>query len=376
MKNPLAQIPDFGQSIWLDYIRRNFIASGELKALIDNDDLRGVTSNPAIFEEAIAHSDDYTQAIADLAKAGKSSEEIFLAIAVEDVQNAADLFKEVYERTAGLDGYVSLEVSPNLALDTAGTTKEALSSWKVLDRKNVMIKIPGTKEGLHAIQHAISEGININVTLLFGLDRYREVAEAYIAGLEERAAKGEPIDSISSVASFFLSRIDSMVDPLLEKICEENTSRSLVAKQLLGKVAIASARVAYHIFKEVFGSDRFKALEAKGAKPQRLLWASTSTKNKTFRDVVYIEELIGPHTVNTVPKDTLDAFRDHGVAADRLEAGIEEAQWVLYQLEDVVGIKLADISKQLEEEGIQKFIKPFKSLMDVLEEKRQEGKEA
>jgi transaldolase len=376
MKNPLAQIPDYGQSIWLDYIRRNFISSGELKALIDNDDLRGVTSNPAIFEEAIAHSDDYTEAIAKLAKEGKSSEEIFLAIAVEDVQNAADLFKEVYERTNGLDGYVSLEVSPSLALDTAGTTKEAESSWKVLDRKNVMIKIPGTKEGLQSIKNAISEGININVTLLFGLDRYREVAESYIAGLEARAEKGLPIDTISSVASFFLSRIDTMVDPMLEKICEENNNRSLVARQLIGKVAIASARVAYHIFKEVFGSERFKALEAKGAKPQRLLWASTSVKNKALPDVMYIEALIGPHTVNTVPKDTLDAFRDHGKAADRLEAGIEEAQWVLYQLEDVVGIKLSEISQKLEEEGIQKFIKPFQSLMSVLEEKREEGKES
>jgi len=374
MKNPLAQIPDYGQSIWLDYIRRNFISSGELKAMIDNDDLRGVTSNPAIFEEAIAHSDDYTEAIAQLAKKGLSSEEIFLNIAVEDVRAAADVFKEVYEKTHGLDGYVSLEVSPDLALNTEGTTKEALSSWKLLDRKNVMIKIPGTKEGLHSIKNAISEGININVTLLFGLERYREVAEAYVAGLEERAEKGLPIEGIASVASFFLSRIDTMVDPMLEKICEEDNSRSVVARQLIGKVAISSARVAYHIYKEVFQSDRFKALEAKGAKPQRLLWASTGVKNKAYSDVMYIEALIGPNTVNTVPKDTLDAFRDHGKAADRLEAGIEEAQWVLYQLEDVVGINLTDISTKLEEEGIQKFIKPFTSLMGVLEEKRQEGK--
>ncbi|WP_345955850.1 transaldolase [Mucilaginibacter sp. PAMB04168] len=371
--NPLAQIPNFGQSIWLDYIRRKFIASGELKALIDNDNLRGVTSNPAIFEEAIAHSDDYVDIIQTLAKSGKSAEEIFLAIAIEDVQAAADLFKEVYKETNGLDGYVSLEVSPSLALDTEGTIKEARSSWQELDRPNVMIKIPGTKEGLPAITQVIADGINVNVTLLFGLERYREVAEAYVAGLEERDAKGERIDNIASVASFFLSRIDAMVDPMLEKICEEQNNRSLVAKQLIGKVAIASARVAYHIYKEVFESDRFKALEAKGAKPQRLLWASTSTKNPAYRDVMYIEALIGPNTVNTVPKDTLNAFRDHGVPADRLEAGIEEAQWVLYQLEDVVGIKLIDITKKLEEEGIQKFIKPFQSLMSVLEEKRAEG---
>lgn len=371
--NPLAKIPTFGQSIWLDYIRRNFISSGELKALIDNDDLRGVTSNPAIFEEAIAHSDDYTDAIAKLAKEGKSSEEIFLSIAVEDVQNAADLFKGVYEKTDGLDGYVSLEVSPSLALLTEGTTTEAKSSWELLNRKNVMIKIPGTKEGLPAITNTIAEGINVNVTLLFGLERYRAVAEAYIEGLERRAEKSLPVDHIASVASFFLSRIDAMVDPMLEKICEEGNQRAVIARQLIGKVAIASARVAYHIYKEVFGSDRFKALEAKGAKPQRLLWASTSTKNPAYRDVMYIEALIGPNTVNTVPKDTLNAFRDHGEPADRLEGGLEEAQWVLYQLEDVVGINLLEITTKLEEEGIQKFIKPFTSLMGVLDEKRKEG---
>jgi transaldolase len=374
--NPLAQIPNYGQSIWLDYIRRKFIESGELKALIDNDNLRGVTSNPAIFEEAIARNDDYAETIQKLAKEGKSASELFLAIAVEDVQNAADLFKGVYEQTNKLDGYVSLEVSPDLALNTQGTVDEALSSWKMLSRPNVMIKIPGTQEGLPAITQVIAEGINVNVTLLFGLDRYRAVAEAYIAGLEQRVAKGEPVDDIASVASFFLSRIDALVDPMLEKICEENNNRSLVARQLIGKVAIASARVAYHIYKEVFGSDRFKALQEKGAKPQRLLWASTSTKNKAYRDVIYVEELIGPDTVNTVPRETLDAFRDHGVPASRLEEGIEEAQWVLYQLETVVGLRLSDIARQLEEEGIQKFTKPFNSLMDVLEQKRQEGAQA
>lgn len=373
MKNPLAQIPDFGQSIWLDYIRKSFIESGELKKLIDNDDLRGVTSNPAIFEEAIAHSDDYNDIINELAKTDLSTEEIFLKLAIADVQAAADLFKGVYEKTDGLDGYVSLEVSPGLANDTEGSITEARSSWKTLDRKNVMIKIPGTKEGLPAIKELISEGININVTLLFSLDRYRAVAESYIEGLEARLAKGEPIDNVASVASFFLSRVDTNVDPMLEKIAAEDASKATVAKQLLGKVAIASARVAYHIYKEVFGSERFKALAAKGAKPQRLLWASTSVKNKAYDELMYLEALIGPETVDTVPKETLALYREKGHPASRLEDGLEEAQYVLYQLEDVIGFKLSDITKQLEEEGIQKFVKPFGSLMDVLAQKRQEA---
>jgi transaldolase len=373
MKNPLAQIPDFGQSIWLDYIRKSFIESGELKKLIDNDDLRGVTSNPAIFEEAIAHSDDYNDIINELAKTDLSTEDIFLKLAIADVQAAADLFKGVYEKTDALDGYVSLEVSPGLAQDTEGSITEARSSWKTLDRKNVMIKIPGTKEGIPAIKELISEGININVTLLFSLDRYRAVAEAYIEGLEARLAKGEPIDNVASVASFFLSRVDTNVDPMLEKVAAEDPSKATVAKQLLGKVAIASARVAYHIYKELFRSERFKALEAKGAKPQRLLWASTSVKNKAYEELMYLEALIGPETVDTVPKDTLAIYREKGHPASRLEDGLEEAQYVLYQLEDVIGFKLSDITKQLEEEGIQKFIKPFGSLMDVLAQKRQEA---
>lgn len=373
MKNPLAQIPDFGQSIWLDYIRRSFIQSGELKKLIDEDDLRGVTSNPAIFEEAIAHSDDYNDTINELAKTDLSTEDIFLKLAIEDVQSAADLFKGVYEKTDALDGYVSLEVSPGLAKDTEGSIAEARSSWKTLDRKNVMIKIPGTVEGIPAIKELISEGININVTLLFSLERYRAVAEAYVEGLEARLAKGESIEHVASVASFFLSRVDTMVDPMLEEVIKTDRNRATPAKQLLGKVAIASARVAYHIYKEVFGSDRFKALAAKGAKPQRLLWASTSVKNKAYDPLMYLEALIGPETVDTVPKETLALYRETGHPASRLESELEEAQYQLYQLEDVVGFKLADITQKLEEEGIEKFIKPFGSLMDVLAQKRQEA---
>lgn len=372
MKNPLARIPEFGQSIWLDYIRRSFTQGGELKKLIDEDGLRGVTSNPAIFEEAIAHSNDYDDTIAELNQQELSAEEVFLKIAIEDVQTAADLFKGVYEETNGLDGYVSLEVSPGLALDTEGSVTEARSSWKTLDRKNVMIKIPGTEPGLPAIKQLISEGININVTLLFSLERYRQVARAYIEGLEERAAKGGPVDNVASVASFFLSRIDTMVDPMLDKIAEEQPSHATLAKQLKGKIAIASARDAYAIYKEEFGSERFKALAAKGAKPQRLLWASTSVKNKDYPPLMYLEALIGPDTVDTVPKETLSIYRESGHPASRLEDGLEEARYHLYQLEVVLGISLPEVTRKLEEEGIQKFIKPFDSLMKVIEDKRKQ----
>ena len=372
MNNPLKNIQPFGQSIWLDYIRRSFTANGGLKKMIDEDGLRGVTSNPAIFEEAIARSDDYWETIRPLAQSGQSSEEIFLALAVEDVQQAADLFKGVYESTNALDGYVSLEVSPSLALNTEGTLTEARSSWKVLNRPNVMIKVPGTTEGLPAIEGLISDGINVNVTLLFGLERYRQVAEAYIAGLEKRAQRGEPLDRVASVASFFLSRIDSLVDPMLEKVMAAGGPKADLAKTLRGQVAVDSAKKAYQIYQEVFGTDRFKALAAKGAKPQRLLWASTSTKNKDYSDVKYVEALIGPDTVNTVPMETLDAYRDHGKPANRLQDDMAGAVQRLGQLKEV-GIDLDAVTKQLEEEGIQKFIKPFNSLMAVLEEKRKEG---
>ncbi|MCC8408494.1 transaldolase [Mucilaginibacter sp. UR6-1] len=372
MKNPLQRVSDYGQSIWLDYIRRKFVQSGELKKLIDDGELKGLTSNPAIFEEAIAKSDDYNESISELTKQGKSPEEIFLSIAVEDVRAAADLFKGVYEESNGLDGYVSLEVSPSLAQNTEGTITEARSSWELLDRKNVMIKVPGTKEGLPVIEQLISEGINVNVTLLFSLDRYREVAEAYVAGIEKRLANGEPVDKVASVASFFLSRIDSMVDPLLEAIIKDNPDKAAPARKILGKVAISSAQAAYQIYKDIFKSDRFKALEAKGAKPQRLLWASTSAKNPAFSDIIYVESLIGPETVNTVPVDTLNAYRDHGNPESRLDGTYEEARYVLYQLEDVVEISLPEVTQKLEDEGIQKFIKPFDSLMKTIADKKGE----
>jgi transaldolase len=371
MKNRVLKISDFGQSIWLDYIRRNFILSGELKKMIDEDGLKGVTSNPAIFEEAIVNSNDYEEALRVLAKTGRSAKNIFFSIAIQDVQNAADLFAEVYEKTNGLDGYVSLEVSPDLALNTEGTFAEAHALWKAVDRKNVMIKVPGTKESLWAIEELTSEGISVNVTLLFGLDRYREVIEAYISGLENLSRYGEPLNNGTSVASFFLSRIDSIIDPMLEELANKNEEKSRIARKLIGKVAIACAKEAYQIYKNAFGSERFKALEAKGAKPQRLLWASTGTKNKAYSDVMYVEELIGPDTVNTVPTQTLNAYRDHGNPAARLEENIEEAQLVLQQLKEL-GIDLKAVSEKLEEEGIEKFVKSFNQLLHAIDQKRLE----
>ncbi|GAB3902595.1 hypothetical protein GCM10028803_29540 [Larkinella knui] len=358
MANRVKQIHEFGQSIWLDFIDRKIMNTGELQKLIDEDGVRGITSNPAIFEKAISSSSDYDEDIKKLAKDAKSNEDIFYGLAVSDIQRAADLFKPVYEEEVrGADGYVSLEVSPFLALDAEGTIKQARELWKAVDRENVMIKIPGTEPGLSAIQTAISEGININVTLLFGLDRYEAVTDAYISGLEARAAAGQPIDGIASVASFFLSRIDVMVDPILDE-------KGL--PELKAQVAIASARKAYEIYKRVFSSERFAKLKEKGAKPQRLLWASTSSKNPAIPDTKYVEELIGPDTVDTIPMETLVAFRDHGVAESRLENDLDKATSVLDQLK-TAGINIDEITQKLEDEGIDKFNKPYEKLLAAIE---------
>jgi transaldolase/transaldolase/glucose-6-phosphate isomerase len=360
----VKKIHDFDQSIWLDFIDRKIMDSGELQKLIDEDGVRGVTSNPAIFEKAISSSSDYDQDIKELAQQGKDNEDIFYGLAISDIQRAADMFKPVYEEEVrGADGYISLEVSPHLARDTEGTIKQARELWKAVDRENVMIKIPGTAEGLAAIRTCISEGINVNVTLLFGLERYEAVTEAYVSGLEDRAAKGEPINQIASVASFFLSRIDVLVDPQLD---EKGLG------DLKGEVAIALARKAYEIYLRVFGSDRFKKLEEKGATPQRVLWASTSSKNPAFSDVKYVEALIGPKTVNTVPMETLEAYRDHGQPEDRLEAGIPEATEVLKKAE-AAGIDLEGVSQQLEDEGIEKFNKPYDKLLAAIDEQKQKA---
>ncbi|GGH09140.1 transaldolase [Mucilaginibacter phyllosphaerae] len=361
MANNVKQIHDFGQSIWLDFIDRQIISSGKLKKLIDEDGIRGVTSNPAIFEKAISSSADYDADIAEFGKTAATTEDLFFELAVKDIQAACDIFDDLYnEEVVGADGYVSLEVSPFLALDAEGTAKQAEELWEKVDRKNVMIKIPGTKPGLKAIRESIAKGININVTLLFGLQRYEEVTEAYISGLEDHLAAGHNIEHISSVASFFLSRIDVVVDPLLQE---------KGADDLVGEVAIASAKKAYEIYKRVFSTERWKALEAKGAKPQRLLWASTGSKNPAFKDTKYVEALIGPDTVDTVPLETIDAFREHGIAADTLMLGLDQATETLGRLK-ALGIDLDKITQDLEDEGIEKFNKPFEKLLKAIEDQK------
>jgi transaldolase len=368
--NPLKQLEKLGQSIWLDYIRRDLIASGGLRRLIDEDGLRGMTSNPSIFEKAIVESHDYDEDIRAMVREGKNTQTIYEALSQRDVQSADDEFRPLYDRTDGKDGYVSLEVNPHLAHDTNGTIKEARRLWAALDRPNVLIKVPGTPEGLPAIQQLISEGISVNVTLLFGLPRYRQVAEAYIAGIESRVAQAKPVKHIASVASFFVSRIDALVDPLLEKPAAQGGQEAYLDKKVHGQVAVASAKMAYQIFKEIFGGDRFRKLAAEGARVQRVLWASTSTKNPDYSDVKYVEALIGPDTVNTVPLETLNAYRDHGEPKARLEQDVEQARWVLAELPNV-GIKIDDVTQNLEDEGVEKFNQPFDKLMETLAQRSQ-----
>jgi transaldolase/glucose-6-phosphate isomerase len=368
-ENPLLKLEALGQSIWMDFIRRGMISSGQLKQLIEEDGLGGVTSNPSIFEKAIAGSHDYDDAIRALALEDKSIDQIYAALTVEDIQRAADLFRPVYDRLNGADGLVSLEVSPYLAHDTAGTIAEARRLWLAVARPNVMIKVPATAEGLPAIQQLIGEGINVNITLLFGLPRYRQVAEAYIAGLETLAAKGKSLKSVASVASFFLSRIDVLLDPALEKTMASDNSKAALAATLHGEVAIYSAKAAYQIYKEIFESKRFGKLKAQGARTQRLLWASTSTKNPAYSDLKYVEALIGPETVNTIPLQTLAAYRDHGKPASRLTNEAEKASENLRRLGEV-GIDLDAATQQLEDEGVQKFVKAFDLLMSTLKDKR------
>jgi transaldolase len=368
-ENPLLKLEAFGQSIWMDFIRRGMISSGQLRQLIEEDGLGGVTSNPSIFEKAIAGSHDYDDAIHALAVEGKSVDQIYTALTVEDIQHVADLFRPVYDRLDGADGFVSLEVSPYVARDTVKTTTEARRLWTAVARPNVMIKVPATLEGLPAIQQLIGDGININITLLFGLPRYRQVAEAYIAGLETLAAQGKPLTSVASVASFFLSRIDVLLDPKLEKLMAADKSKADLAATFRGESAILSAKAAYQIYKELFGNERFGKLKAQGARTQRLLWASTSTKNPAYSDLKYVEALIGPETIDTIPLETLAAYRDHGKPASRLTNDAIKANGTLRRLREV-GIDLDEATQQLEDEGIQKFVQAFDLLMNTLKEKR------
>lgn len=369
--SPLKKLSEFGQSFWLDYIRRDLIVSGELRRLIEEDGLRGMTSNPSIFEKAIAGSQEYDADIRRLALDEKTVAEIYEALTQRDVQSAADEFRPLYDKTDGKDGYVSLEVNPHLAHDTQGTIEEARRLWAALNRPNVFIKVPATLEGVPAIRQLISEGINVNVTLLFGLPRYRQVADAYIAGIEARIAQGQPVNHVVSVASFFVSRIDVLVDPLLDKLIAYGDEKAALAKQVRGQVAVASAKAAYQIYKEIFGSDRFQRLVKKNVSVQRLLWASTGTKNPDYSDVKYIDALIGPDTVNTIPVETLNAYRDHGAPEARIEQDVEQAHFVLESL-PTLGISLAQVTQQLEDQGVETFNKPFDQLMETLEKDRLE----
>ena len=354
--NPLKQLPKHGQSVYMDEIRRKWLEDGTLAKLIEDDGIHGVTSNPAIFEKAIAQTSDYDEAIDKANERGDSVDKIYEDIVIEDIQDAADAFRDQYEASDGKFGYISLEVSPKLANNTQGTVEEARKLWQRLDRPNVFIKVPATKEGLSAIETLISEGISVNVTLIFGLERYRKVAEAYIAGLEKRHEAGKPINRVYSVASFFLSRIDVMVDEMLAD--KGNT-------ELQGKVAVANAKVAYQIYKEVFSGERWNKLVSEGAMPQPLLWASTGTKNPDYPDTMYVEPLIGENTINTMPPKTMDAYRDHGEPAKRIEEGADEAQATLDKVAEL-GIDMDEVTQKLEDEGVDKFIKPFESLMNTL----------
>ena len=355
--NSLNKVRNLDQSIWLDLLDREIMNSGKLQSLIDNDDLRGLTSNPSIFEKAISGSSDYDEDIIQLSKTQDDNSAIFFDLAITDIQRAADFFKPVYDKTDGEDGFVSLEVSPYLARDTDGTIQQARELWKRVDRKNVMIKIPGTKQGLIAIRECLREGININITLLFGLPRYREITEAFMGGLEDRLKEGNSIKEVSSVASFFLSRIDVMIDPMLQEKGAEN---------LKGKIAIVSAKKAYQIYLEMIASDRFKKLKENGAQKQRVLYASTGTKDPSFSDVLYVESIIGKDTINTLPMETIDAFRDHGIAAETLTTNLDEANKAMEELKNK-GIDIDKVTQKLEDEGIEKFNQAYEKLIKSID---------
>lgn len=359
--HPLRLLNAAGQSVWYDNIQRSMLGDGTLARLIAEDDLRGITSNPTIFEKAIAGSTDYDEALRqELRRDPKqSSRELFFTLALEDIRAAAEALRPSYEASAGIDGMVSLEVAPDLAHDLEGTVREARALFARLNLPNVMIKVPGTVTGLHAIEQLIAAGINVNVTLLFSVERYVSVAEAYLRGLERRRARGLPLDRVTSVASFFISRIDTLLDPLLAE-CQP---------ELQGQIAIANAQLAYQEYQEIFGSTHFAALRAAGARPQRLLWASTSTKNPAYPDLLYVDRLIGPDTVNTMPPATYAAFRDHGTIAPTLEQDVETALARLAAL-PALGIDLGAITDQLEIDGINAFIHSFDTLLAALDAKR------
>jgi transaldolase len=358
--NPLRLLNAAGQSVWCDHIHRGMIDSGGLANMVASDDLRGITSNPSIFDKAISSTQEYDEIIQRALEAnpGLSNRELFFALAIGDIRDACDVMRPVHDASDGEDGKVSLEVSPDLAHDCAATIREARELWARLDRPNAMIKVPATEACLPAIEELIADGMNVNVTLLFAVERYEAVADAYLRGLERRREQGKPVARIASVASFFISRVDAALDPLL----------AAKAPELQGKLAIANAKLAYQRYQAIFGGERFAALRASGALPQRLLWASTSTKNPDFPDLLYVETLIGPQTVNTMPPATYEAFREYGTVAQTLETGLKEAQAAVAALPGL-GIDLAAVTERLEHEGVAVFAKAFDNLLHHLESK-------
>jgi transaldolase / glucose-6-phosphate isomerase len=373
-KNPLKELLTYGQSMWLDYIRRDLFTTGKLKQMIADDGLRGMTSNPAIFEKAIGESSLYDDMLKSLAsRSDLDTTARFELLAIRDIQDAADTLRPVYDESNFRDGYVSLEVSPYLARKTPETIDEARRLWKAVQRENVMIKVPGTAEGLPAIRQLIGEGININVTLLFAQDVYEKVAEAYVAGLEDLAARGGNLKKMASVASFFISRIDSLIDSMLNDKLKATTdaSQQVLLKSLLGKVAIANGKLTYQSYQRIFSGPRWQTLAAKGAQTQRVLWASTSTKNPVYRDVIYVEELIGPDTVNTMPPATIDAFRDHGLLRNALTEDVAGAAKVMSDLAHA-GISMKEVTDKLTNDGVKLFADAFDKLLAAVAKSTQQ----
>lgn len=367
LDNPLRQLENFGQSIWLDYIRRQLLFSPEFRRLIEEDGLKGMTSNPTIFDKAIADSNDYDEQLAELVRSQKSTDEIYEALTTDDIKRAADALRPLYDTTDGRNGFVSYEVSPRLANDTDGTIAAAHRYFELIGRPNLMVKVPATPAGLPAIEQLISEGRNINITLMFSVKHYGAVAEAYLRGLEKRAQAGLPLTRVASVASVFVSRVETLADKRLEEKLKGRPNEAVAA--LRGTAAVANAKLIYQRFKEIFGSDRFKQLQAKGARVQRPLWASTGTKDPAYSDIKYVQELIGPDTVNTMPPATMDAFRDHGMPRATLEQGLAEAAEAVRRLNEA-GIDLIEIGEELQHEGVESFAKSFADLLATIESRR------
>ena len=368
MSNPLFKLKALGQSVWYDDITRSLVREGGLKKLHDESAVVGVTTNPSIFEKAIGESDEYDEDLRKLAEAGADPVDIFMDLALDDVSRALDVLAEEYEASDHLDGRVSMEVLASLAYDTEGTQKMVREIWKRVNKPNLMVKIPATTEGIPAIEQMLYEGHSINITLIFGLDYYRKVAEAYVSAVERRVAEGKPVDDVASVASFFVSRVDTKVDRMLDALVEQERLSADDAKALKGRAAVANAKLAYEVYREIFHSTRFKELQEKGARVQRPLWASTGTKNPEYSDVLYIDELVGSETVTTVPAKTLEAYADHGRPADRLDEGVEEARALMGQLEEV-GIDMQKVTDELIVEGVKTFEEAFAKLLNAIKAK-------